>query len=97
MAIAKMMDIETRTELQADVERIQRLVGLVASFSRDLHQQIRIAVRKHGADAIVEQIGCLKDDLQALCDSAIVFVEKGTDEKLPAIDIRGAIGKEIEK
>lgn len=92
--IAKIQDVETKTELQTDVERLQHLAGLVehlaglvASFSKDLHQQIRIAIKKHGSDAVVSQIGCSKSDLQNLCDSCTNAVTTATNEKLPSIKI----------
>lgn len=87
MSIAKIEDAKMKTELQTDVERLQYLAGLVASFSKDLHQQIRIAIKKYGVDAVVNQIGCDVSELQNIVNNAQQIVEKSTGEKLKTFAI----------
>ncbi|MHA1370479.1 MAG: hypothetical protein ACTSRA_12300 [Promethearchaeota archaeon] len=90
----KQFDEEEKTELQHDVERLAHLASLVASFSKDLHQQMEICKNKHGIDKVTQALECSEQDLQDLCDSCKANVKKVTGEDLHKVTLIGAVVKE---
>jgi len=89
----KQFDEDEKTELQYDVEKLSYLASIVASFSRDLHQQMEICKNKHGADKIVQALECTEQELQDLCDGCRANVKKVTGEDLPKVTLVEAVVK----